>query len=443
MDPNSGGRYTLSSGGALVRPALRRAGRMEGVVPRTVPRVMFVYPRGGRRRPPSHHRSARLVGGTVLAGLAMIAVSASWSGDAAAHPVGHDPVPRADAAGTVWLCRPGSANDPCAGDLTTTLVPASGPRTEVSAVPAAHSAFDCFYVYPTVSTQPSANANLTVQRAEIGAAEAQAARFSTVCRVWAPMYRQRTVASLALGLGNDPHADGVAYQSLLAGWNDYLKHFNDGRPIIVIGHSQGAAMLIRLLAAHVDADPAVRRRLVLAILAGGNVTVPVGQDVGATFKHLPLCTSTGQFGCVIAYSSFPGPPPADSLFGRPGQGVSLQSGQTATAGLAVACVNPAAVGGGTAALSPYFLTATMAPPPPAVSTPWVSYPDLYTARCQSAGGATWLQVTGAAGPRDNRPEVTQTLGPNWGYHLDDVNLALGNLVADVATAEAAYASGRS
>ena len=69
--------------------------------------------------------------------------------------------------------------------------------------------------------------------------------------------------------------------------------------------------------------------MVSAIIAGGNVAVPIGRDVGSTFKHLPLCTSTGQTSCVIAYSSFPELPPADSLFGRPGQGVSLQSGQTA------------------------------------------------------------------------------------------------------------------
>jgi len=73
-----------------------------------------------------------------------------------------------------------------------------------------------------------------------------------------------------------------------------------------------------------------------------------------------------------------------------------------------------------------------------VATPWVAFPGLYTARCASRGGATWLQVTRTAVPRDPRPLVTASLGPDWGYHLDDVNLALGNLVSDVAQEEAAY-----
>jgi hypothetical protein len=174
----------------------------------------------------------------------------------------------------------------------------------------------------------------------------------------------------------------------------------------------------------------------VAILAGGNVTVPRGKTVGATFAHLPLCTASTQTGCVIAYSSFPSQPPQDSNFGRPGQGVSLQSGQTRTQGVEVACVNPASIGGGAATLDPYFPTATSTPPPPPVTTPWVTYPDLYSGSCERAGGATWLQVsTTTVG---GRPVVTQSLGPTWGYHADDVNLALGNLISDVRTEEAAY-----
>jgi hypothetical protein len=85
--------------------------------------------------------------------------------------------------------------------------------------------------------------------------------------------------------------------------------------------------------------------MVAAIIAGGNVTVPTGKTVGATFKKLPLCTASKKSGCVIAYSSFPSEPPADANFGRPGQGISLNTDQTATTGVQVACVNPAAIRG--------------------------------------------------------------------------------------------------
>ena len=88
-------------------------------------------------------------------------------------------------------------------------------------------------------------------------------------------------------------------------------------------------------------------------------------------------------------------------------------------------------------LLPYFLSVTSPVPGVTVSTPWVSFPGLYTARCETLGGATTLQVTPTGVTGDPRPEVKASLGPAWGYHVSDVNLALGNLVADVAREEGA------
>jgi hypothetical protein len=305
---------------------------------------------------------------------------------------------------------------------------------------AARPPIDCFYVYPTVSGQPGGNANLQIEASETFVARAQASRFSSVCRVYAPMYRQLTLAAISGKSQGSPPSVALAYAGVLAAWKDYLAHDNDGRGVVVIGHSQGAGMLIRLLQQQVDGVPSVRRRLVSAVILGGNVTVPVGRTVGGSFAHIPACTRAAQTGCVIAYSSFAQAPPTHSLFGRPGTGVSALSGSRSLSGLQVLCVNPAALAGGAAPLVPYFLTTVGSGP--AVSTPWVTYPRLYAAHCTTGGGASWLQVDHAADP-GVRPVVTQTLGPLWGLHLADVNLGLGDLVRDVAREAAAYlAAGR-
>jgi hypothetical protein len=66
-----------------------------------------------------------------------------------------------------------------------------------------------------------------------------------------------------------------------------------------------------------------------------------------------------------------------------------------------------------------------------VRTPWVEFPHLYASQCRAAGGASWLQVTRIGAKDDVRLMLTQEGGALWGYHADDVNLALGNLVQDV------------
>ena len=178
--------------------------------------------------------------------------------------------------------------------------------------------------------------------------------------------------------------------------------------------------------------------MVSAILLGGNVQVPAGRVVGGTFHNIPACTAASQTRCVIAYSSFGSSPPANSLFGRAGTGVSLQSGQGAAGSQQVVCVNPVTFSSRVGALQPYFLSATARTTGVRVLTPWVTFPGLYTAQCRQSGGASWLQVTATPVDADPRPTVSASLGPLWGFHLDDVNLALGNLVTDVGLQEAAY-----
>ncbi len=338
---------------------------------------------------------------------------------------------------TVWLCRPGLPADPCTYSRAGTTVTATGATADTDPATAASAQnFDCFYVYPTVSTEPGDNANLAIQPAEQGAAVAQASRFSQVCNVWAPMYRQSTSAAIKDGDFLKPRVIQTAYNSLLSAWKDFITHDNDGRPIIFIGHSQGATLLIKLLRQEVDPSSKLRKQLVSAIILGGNVQVPTKGDVGGSFRNIPTCSSAAQTGCVIAYSSFGSTPPAHSLFGRAGKGVSLQSGQTLSKGQRVACVNPVTFSAAPGSLEPYFLRVRSKTQGVKVAARWVSYPSLYTAQCEDSQGASWLQVTAA--PGDPRPVVKATLGPDWGYHGDDVNLALGDLVADVASEEAAY-----
>ena len=338
----------------------------------------------------------------------------------------------------MWLCRPGVANDPCIPDGGTSVVSAKGASVEARAALPSNPRFDCFYVYPTVSAESSVNADLRIQPAERAVAQAQASQFSRLCRVWAPMYRQETLSGLfTAGVTGSAAAENTAsYASLLEAWKDYLAHDNDGRPIIFIGHSQGAAMLIRLLSGQVDSS-AAPARTVVAIILGGNVDVPSGKEVGGSFHQLPGCTSSSETGCVIAYSSFPSSrprtassasPARESAFSRtrPRRAASRSSASTRRRS-AAAPERCSHFPGGRARRRQLALT-----------TPWVTFPSLYTGQCRHSGDVTWLQVTDVGTRSDRRPRITEADGPQWGFHTDDVNLALGNLLADVAAEESAY-----
>jgi hypothetical protein len=341
---------------------------------------------------------------------------------------------------TTWLCKPGIAADPCAGSLDATAINAAGKTTILPAAPAADPPIDCFYVYPTVSRQPTPAANLTIDPEERDVAIAQAAQFSQVCRVYAPMYRQLTLASLQHTSAISITTALTAYGDVSTAFQSYMAHYNNGRGIVFIGHSQGAMMLMALLRSEVEPRPELRHLLVSAILAGGNVTVAAGKLVGGDFSTIPGCSSSSQTGCVVAYSSFDTTPPKDAVFTR--ISTALRPFGGSTKGLEILCVNPAAPGGGKATLKPYFPTADLrtylGKAAASASTPFVTYPDQYRAHCVDSGGANWLQIDKLGGKLDIRAGVRTVEPASWGLHLVDISLAEGNLVDLVRSESAAF-----
>ena len=251
-----------------------------------------------------------------------------------------------------WLCRPGR-QDACAADQTATIVEASGKLKVEKFTANAKAAIDCFYVYPTVSLDVTGNSDMTAGDEERRVVLHQAARFASQCRVYAPLYRQITLTALRARMsGKAMTADlapdmALGYNDVVDAWRHYLAHDNQGRGVVLIGHSQGSGVLTQLIRNEIDGKP-VQQQMISALLLGTNLTVPTGKDVGGAFKNIPLCRAANQTGCAIAYVTFRAdqPPPANSLFGR-----------VAGDGLAAACTNPAALGGGSGALHAYLSNA--------------------------------------------------------------------------------------
>ena len=335
-------------------------------------------------------------------------------------------------AATTWLCRPGLTGNPCVGDLTTTVVRADGTRTVRARRSDPRAPIDCFYVYPTVTQADGTNAPLAAEPPVTGVAAFQAKQFSQACRVYAPLYRQITSAGFAAAL-TDRSVFRTAYDDVRAAWREYLRRDNRGRGVVLIGHSQGTAMLRALIRREIDRRPAVRRRLVSALLIGGNVLVRRGSDAGGDFRNVRACLRPAQVGCVIAYSTYDATPPADAAFPRAGGRLSQlvgAGGRDGFRGLQVLCTNPANLGGNRAAPLRTLSSGSG-------GTPWAEYPGLYRARCRTQGDATWLGVTSS--PSDPRAGLRFPSGsPASGLHLFDVHTALGDLLREVERQSAAY-----
>jgi hypothetical protein len=356
---------------------------------------------------------SRLVLGCVVISLAVVAIAAPTA---------------AQAEDTVWICNPGQADDLCAGTIDGDTIPPPGE----SAQPLGYERpddppVDCFYLYPTQSEQAGPNANLDKDPPIRRVVVQQARMFSSVCDVYAPMYRQVTLNGDQSGY--NPAVE-TAYQSAKAAFKDFLHNYNGKRGFIMLGHSQGSAHTARLIDELVDTNPKLRKRFVGAIAPGGNISVPIGEAVGGLFDHVPACTEVGEYGCVIAFSTYNDVPGPNAEFSRVDSGYWIYPEQRPDPNqYEVMCTNPALLDGGDGTLEPLVnFDYLFSVPEAETAAPWKGQPDYYEVQCERQDGAHWLNLSKVGLPDDNRLDLGATVASGSNYHVPEVNLAEGNLL---------------
>jgi hypothetical protein len=340
----------------------------------------------------------------------------------------------------LWVCRPGIDPNPCYGNMDATELLPDGGRQVVVHQRATNPQFDCFYVYPTVLLTSNANmtdfSDITIV---LDPLLAQAGRFSEICEIYAPLYRQLSFtpgdAGAVMGdggLASNPR-EALALQDVRDAFQYYLQHFNQGRKFVLMGHSQGSVMLTSMMQMDVDPMP-IRAQLLSALLLGGGETVAPGRTAGGTFQNIPTCTVPGQTGCMIAYSTYDvkSPPPANALFGKSPDGNE------------VACTEPGALALETGPYQGTVFPLTVnnpllkpdMPPPQDVGTPFVLYRGVFQGNCVMKNGYSYLEITLLEQPGDPRGvppyknSGAESLG--FGTHIADYGFALGELIEAVS-----------
>jgi hypothetical protein len=161
---------------------------------------------------------------------------------------------------------------------------------------------DVFYVYPTIYTKgKNWNADIANQklndRIDKMPVRYQAYVFNASCRVFAPRYRQAIVdVFFKDSLADSDKALELAYSDVKRAFEYYLKHYNNDRPIIIAGHSQGAWHTRRLIKEYFDNTP-LSKKLVAGYIIGYNIR----EDM---YQRLQFCRSAEETGCFVSWMSY-------------------------------------------------------------------------------------------------------------------------------------------
>ncbi|MGH3831713.1 MAG: DUF3089 domain-containing protein [Pseudonocardiaceae bacterium] len=242
-----------------------------------------------------------------------------------APPTPSDPLAGSLAA-PVWLCRPGQPGNPCGQDITGTATatpfalryPQSGQRVvpdTVSAVDGTRTPFvppdapgvDCFYVYPTVDWMPNPPVRVggnppQPTDTEMAVTLLQVSPLLSRCRLFVPLYRQETLPGLITGALTDDNTDyrlgyRLGQTDIDQAWHTYWARYNRDpitgrrRGVVLLGHSQGSAVLAKLISSEIELDVEQRSQIISAVLLGGNIKVPTDRPVVGAIGTPPSSTS--------------------------------------------------------------------------------------------------------------------------------------------------------
>jgi len=309
-----------------------------------------------------------------------------------------------------WLSRPGLPQDP-ARWAPKGFAPTEQPSVEV------------FYVAPTTYLRrerwnaplddPQANYYLRLF------AQSQASAFNGVGAIWAPRYRQATFGAFLTNAADAQRALDFAYRDVAAAFDVFLAAIPADRPIVLVGHSQGALLLTRLLSERVAGQPLARR-----IIAAYVVGWPISTVTDLPTLGLPGCTKADESGCIVAWQSFA--EPADPHMVRAHYDDSIGLDGQPRRGTPMLCVNP--LTGATGGAAPASANHGALVPTTDLSDATIVAGQV-PARCDRSG---FLLI----GPP---PEgFGRYVMPGNNFHVYDMALFWANVRADVATRTKAY-----
>ena len=167
---------------------------------------------------------------------------------------------------------------------------------------------DVFYVYPTEYFAAPGGpliGEINDPNMVAGAQSAfqkQATAFETIGNINAPYYRQAdAVRVLSLSTVDDVYGviSGSPASDVTDAFDYYIKHYNNGRPFILVSHSQGSTVVALLLEDYLKDHPLIYRRMIAAYAIGWSFT----PDYFERNPHLKFAEGPNDTGVIISYNT--------------------------------------------------------------------------------------------------------------------------------------------
>ena len=154
--------------------------------------------------------------------------------------------------------------------------------------------------------------------------------YSDAGRLFAPLYRQAALYAFLNNREDSQQAQDLAYRDVERAWQVFLAANPPERPIVLVGHGQGAAHAQRLLRERMTEE--MRRKLAVAYI--------IDHPLVADDAPLPVCDTETATGCIAAWSTFM--PGENTRAERLRQSTLVHDGKryVPVAGRELVCVNP-------------------------------------------------------------------------------------------------------
>ena len=168
--------------------------------------------------------------------------------------------------------------------------------------------YDTFYIYPSAYEDYNEGAPVIGSIGDKGMHagahaffEEQATAYENSTNVFAPYYRQMNFAAVMKATAEERNKilSGVPLQDLYAALDYYFEHYNEGRPFILAGHSQGSQMLTYILSEYMSKHPKYYKRMIAAYVIGYSIT----DSFLAKNKHLKFAEKADDTGVIISWNT--------------------------------------------------------------------------------------------------------------------------------------------